>query len=146
MPEARGMDPEPTAIRAGHGVAIPVAEVEWRFSPSGGPGGQHANRAHTRVEATVDLTSVSGIPDDVRGRLIERLGAVVSVTVDDTRSQRRNRDLAIERLRERFQQALVRRRRRRPTRPSRRANQRRIESKRRRGATKRNRGRIRPDD
>ena len=65
-------------LSAGPGCRVPVEQVRWRFGPSGGPGGQHANRAHTRVEAELDLTSARGIDDEVRARLVARLGDTVS--------------------------------------------------------------------
>lgn len=142
MPEARWVDDPDETLRPGHGIVIPIAEIAWRFTTSGGPGGQHANRSNTRVEAMLDLSSVSGIPDEVRDRLVSKLGASVTVAVDDTRSQHRNRQLALERLAGRLAGALVRQKRRRPTAPSRGAEQRRLDSKRRRSQTKGGRGRV----
>lgn len=133
-------------LTPGDGVAIPVGEVQWRFSPSGGPGGQHANRASTRVEASLDLESVSGVPDAQRQRLLDRLGSTISVTVDESRSQHRNRQLALERLTARLLEGLEVPTQRRSTKPSRRSVRRRLEAKRRRGATKRRRGRVRRED
>ena len=78
---------------------IPAEELEWSFGPSGGPGGQHANRAHTRVELRFDLAVSRAFPDEVKRRIEKRLGTtVVSVSVDDTRSQWRNRTIARRRL------------------------------------------------
>jgi ribosome-associated protein len=115
---------------------VPVEEVRWRFGPSGGPGGQHANRANTRVEAELDLTSARGIDDQIRARLVRRLGVTVRVVVDRHRSQVRNRERALDEIERRIQEALVEQAARRPTRPRRGAVERRLEAKRRRGARK----------
>ena len=123
-------------LSGGPGCCIPASEVSWRFGPSGGPGGQHANRAHTRVEAELDLTSARGIDDEVREVLVGRLGTTIRVVVDRTRSQDRNRELALGKLEERLQEARVEQRRRRPTRPGRRAVERRLTAKKQRAARK----------
>jgi ribosome-associated protein len=110
--------------------------VTWRFGPTGGPGGQHANRAHTRVEAELDLRSVRGIADDIRERLVSRLGPRLRVVVDRHRSQARNRERALDEMELRIREALVVQRSRRPTRPRRGAVERRLEAKRQKGARK----------
>ena len=115
---------------------MPVEEVRWRFGPSGGPGGQHANRANTRVEAELDLTSARGIDDQIRARLVRQLGATVRVVVDRHRSQVRNRERALDEIERRLQEALVEQAVRRPTRPRRGAVERRLKAKRQRGARK----------
>lgn len=122
--------------------SIPAAELEWRFDPSGGPGGQHANRSATRVELTFDVATSASVPEELRPRLLRRLGSrarggVVTVSVDDTRSQWRNRAIARRRLAEILADALVERRPRLPTKPSPQAAQRRLEAKRRRAEKKR---------
>ena len=99
-------------------------------------GGQHANRAHTRVEAELDLTTARGIDHEVRVRLVQRLGSSVRLVVDRHRSQARNRERALDEIERRLQDALVERAPRRPTRPRRGAVERRLEAKRRRGARK----------
>jgi ribosome-associated protein len=137
--------PDGTVLDAGPGCRIPVDEVRWRFGPSSGPGGQHANRAHTRAEATLDLVTAAGIDEAVRRRLVERLGAEVRVVADETRSQHRNRAAALERLEARLRSALVVRARRRPTRPGRGAVERRLSEKRRTADRKRQR-QVRPED
>jgi ribosome-associated protein len=124
--------------------AIPLDELEWRFSGSGGPGGQHANTSNTRVELRFDVARSPSLEPRQRERLLERLGLVVRVVVTDTRSQSRNRELALERLRQRLAAALRTTRARRPTAPSSVARRRRVEAKRRRGELKRQR-RARPD-
>ena len=123
-------------LSAGPGCRVPASEVTWRFGPTGGPGGQHANRAHTRVEAELDLRSVRGIADDIRERLVSRLGPRLRVVVDRHRSQARNRERALDELELRIQEALVVQRSRRPTRPRRGAVERRLEAKRQKGARK----------
>ena len=132
-------------LDAGPGCRVPVEEVRWRFGPSSGPGGQHANRAHTRAEAALDLVTASGIDEVVRRRLVERLGAELRVVVDETRSQHRNRSIALVRLEERLRAATVVRARRRPTRPGKGAVERRLAEKHRSSQRKRDR-RVGPDD
>lgn len=123
---------------------IPAAELEWRFTTSGGPGGQHANRSNTRAELVFDLAASEAFPPDVADRMRRRLDAdVVVVTAGDSRSQYRNRMLARARLRERLLDAMKQARPRRPTRPSGASRRRRLETKRSRGETKRLR--RRPD-
>lgn len=123
---------------------MPASEVGWRFDPSGGPGGQHANRASTRVEAVIDLTTAGDMGSDVRRRLVDRYGSGLRAVVDDTRSQARNRDIALDRLEALLRDGLVVAKPRKPTRPSGAARRRRLEDKRRRSGTKRGRGRIDP--
>ncbi len=125
------------------GVTIPRADLRERFGASGGPGGQHANKAATRVELTWEIGDAAHLSPAVRDRLLERLGPVVRVVADDERSQLRNRALAEERLVGRVRAALHVEAPRRPTRPSRRAVARRLDAKRRRSDTKSNR--RRPD-
>ena len=123
-------------LSAGPGCRVPASEVTWRFGPTGGPGGQHANRAHTRVEAELDLRSVRGIAADIRERLVSRLGPRLRVVVDRHRSQARNRERALDEMELRIREALVVQRSRRPTRPRRGAVERRLEAKRQKGARK----------
>ena len=123
-------------LSAGPGCRVPASEVTWRFGPTGGPGGQHANRAHTRAEAELDLRSVRGIADDIRERLVSRLGPRLRVVVDRHRSQARNRERALDEMELRIREALVVQRSRRPTRPRRGAVERRLEAKRQKGARK----------
>jgi len=126
------------------GGEVPASAVAWRFDPSGGPGGQHANRSSTRVEAVVDLTTAGDVELEVRERLVARFGAELRVVVDDTRSQARNREIALDRLEARLRDGLAVAKPRKPTRPSRAARARRMQAKRRRSETKRGRGRIDP--
>jgi ribosome-associated protein len=123
--------------------AIPLDELEWRFSGPGGPGGQHANTSNTRVEVRFDVAGSSSLSERQRARLVERLGPVVRVVAADTRSQARNRELALSRLRERLADGLRTRRARRATAPTAAGRRRRLEAKRRRSDLKRQR-RMRP--
>jgi ribosome-associated protein len=130
-------------LRVAPGCVIREDEIRWRFLTSGGPGGQHANRAATRVEARFDVAASRSLDEAQRERIIAKLGPVVTVAVDDTRSQGRNRRLAVQRLCSRLARALDRPAPRRPTKPSKRAAERRLEAKRHRSETKRGR-RLRP--
>ena len=122
------------------------SEVEWRFSASGGPGGQHVNTSNTKAEAIVDLEQMT-LPEWARQRLTERLGPVVSVTASDTRSQARNRDLALDRLAERLREGLKPPPPpRRATKPSKAAAARRLDEKRQRGEVKQQRRRPAGDE
>lgn len=118
-------------------LVIPAAELRWRFDPSGGPGGQHANKAATRAELAWDVTASRAVGDALRQTLFERLGATVTVTADDTRSQWRNRQLARRRLAELLRQSMRRPTPRRATRPTASARRSRLDAKRRRGEVKR---------
>jgi ribosome-associated protein len=113
------------------------SEVAFRFSRSSGPGGQHAQKSSTRVEALFDVAESSGLTERERALVLERLGPVVRAVAQDERSQLRNRELATERIIEQLREAAKVRRPRRPTAPSRASQERRLEEKRRRGATKR---------
>jgi ribosome-associated protein len=126
-------DPMPIGGRA----AIPLGDVEMRASRSSGPGGQHANVTASRIEASLDLTTCGGLDPDQRRRLISRLGPRVTAVAQDTRSQWRNRELALERLQRRLELALAPVRVRRRTRPTSASVQRRLQSKRRQSERKR---------
>jgi ribosome-associated protein len=132
-------------LRVDRRVVLPLSEIEWRFGPSGGPGGQHANRANTRAEARFDIAGSPSLDERDRARLVERLGPEVRSVADEERSQVRNRALALDRLRGRLAAALVIERPRRPTKPSRAAKQRRLDEKRRRSEVKEARRRPPPD-
>jgi ribosome-associated protein len=118
------------------GLVIPGTELAERFMPSGGPGGQHANRASTRVELRFDAARSAALSRSQRERIVERLGEEVRVVVDEERSQARNRDIARGRLAARLRSALARDAPRRPTRPSRASRERRIKEKKRRAELK----------
>jgi ribosome-associated protein len=118
---------------------IALDELEWRFTPSGGPGGQHANKASTRVEVRFDVEASPSLGPRQRERLLDKLGPVVRIVADDERSQLRNRTVALERLRARLAEGLHVDKPRRATAPSKSAEQRRLEAKKRRSSTKRDR-------
>lgn len=129
-------------LRITDAITIPEKELRWRFLPSGGPGGQHANRAASRAELLFDVESSSAFDESTRRRVLARLGGraaggVVSVADDSTRSQWRNRQRARARLAAMLREALRAERPRKPTRPSREARRRRLVDKRRRSETKR---------
>jgi ribosome-associated protein len=130
-------------VRAG--LAIPLAEIELRTSRSSGPGGQHANVTASRVEAVFDVVASSALSDAQKERITARLGPHVSASAQDTRSQARNRELALQRLAARLAHALELRRPRTATRPTKASKRRRLEGKRRRGDIKRGR-RWKPDE
>jgi ribosome-associated protein len=123
-------------LRVGRRLVIPAAELEWRFSASGGPGGQHANTANTRVELIFDVAGSAALGPRQRARLLERLGPRVRVVVSEERSQARNRQIAVERLAQRLTEALHVERSRRPTVPTRASRERRLRAKQLRGARK----------
>jgi ribosome-associated protein len=125
------------SIQVTRTVAIPVSEIELRFSRSSGPGGQHAQKTETRVEATFDVEASVGLTAAQKARVLQRAGSVLRAVAQDERSQARNRELAVERLVEALRQALRVQRRRRPTKPTAAARERRLEQKRRRSQTKR---------
>jgi ribosome-associated protein len=128
-------------LRVTSSLRIPMHELEWRFTASGGPGGQHANTANTRVELRFDVAGSPSLGPRQRARLLERLGPHVRVVVSDERSQARNRQLALDRLGQRLVEALRVERVRRPTRPTAGAKERRLQSKRHQGERKRLRAR-----
>jgi ribosome-associated protein len=123
-------------MELGHGAAVPLAEVEIRTSRSSGPGGQHANVTASRVEAVFDVAASQALNDEHKRRICARHGPRVTAVAQDSRSQARNRELALARLQRRLAAALVPPRVRRATKPSRAARQRRLDAKRRRGELK----------
>jgi ribosome-associated protein len=126
------------------GLAIPLAEIELRASRSSGPGGQHANVTASRVEAVFDVAASNTLSEAQKARVTARLGPRVTAAAQDTRSQVRNRDLALERLAARLAHALEVRRPRTPTRPTKASKRRRVDDKKRRGEIKRARRRPEP--
>jgi len=125
-------------------LSIPLREVELRASRSSGPGGQHANVTDSRIEAVFDAAASPSLEEAQRRLIEERLGPVVTAVAQDARGQARNRELALERLREKLAAALEVSPSRRKTRPSRGARERRLASKRKRAERKR--ARRPPDD
>jgi ribosome-associated protein len=128
------MDGDGLELRGG--VTIPLGEIELRASRSSGPGGQHANVTASRVEAVFDVAASTALSERDRTRLLERLGPRVTAVAQDARSQLRNRELALERLRAKLDDGLRVRRPRRPTAPSAAARERRLASKRAAAARK----------
>jgi len=118
-------------------LALPLAEIELRFSRSSGPGGQHAQKTETRVEAVFDVEASATLSAAQKRRLAARAGTVVRAVAQDERSQWRNRELALERLAEAIRAGLRVERKRRPTEPSPEARERRLEEKRHRARVKR---------
>jgi ribosome-associated protein len=124
------------AIRVTRSVLLPVSEIAIRVSRSSGPGGQHAQKSSTRVEASLDVEGSAAMTETQKRRVVARAGGVLRAIAQDERSQARNLELAIERLVEKLREALAVPRRRKPTTPSARARERRLEQKRRRARTK----------
>ena len=125
---------------------IPDYELTWKFTTSGGPGGQHANKAATRVELTWVIEESVILTASQRSRLTEQVGPVLRVVVDAERSQLRNREIAEARLADRINTALTRTKKRRATRPTRGSQRRRVQAKRQRSETKANRRKPSVDD
>ncbi len=132
------------SIRVTRSVLLDPDEIELRVSRSSGPGGQHANKAETRVEAVFDVEASASLSPAQKRRVVGRAGPVLRAVAQDERSQSRNRELAVERLVAKLADALRVERRRVPTRPSTAARERRLTDKRRRGGVKR--GRATPAD
>jgi ribosome-associated protein len=127
------------SIRVTRSVVVPRSEIELRTSRSSGPGGQHAQKSETRVEAVFDVTSSSALTDVQKRRVLGRAGPVLRAVAQDERSQLRNKELATERLVAMLREALRMERKRVPTKPTEAAKQRRLDDKRRRGELKRQR-------
>ena len=125
------------SIRVTRSVALPLSEVVLRTSRSSGPGGQHAQKSETRVEAVFDVTSSAALTETQKRRVVARAGPVLRAVAQDERSQARNRELALERLAAALREALRVQRARVPTRPTAAARERRLEEKKRRGQVKR---------
>ena len=127
-------------------VVLPLSQIEIRTSRSSGPGGQHANVTASRVEAVLDVAESDALSDEQKRRVMARCGPRIVAVAQDTRSQARNRELALERLRSRLASALAVQRKRKATRPTRAAKERRLDAKRQAGERKRARRRPRSDD
>lgn len=132
-------DGEGERVRVTRSVLLPLAEVELRVSRSSGPGGQHAQKSSTRVEAVFDVEASKTLSARQKRRVLARAGSVLRAVAQDERSQLRNRELAVERLVEKLREALAVPRRRVPTVPTAAARERRLAAKRRRGEIKRGR-------
>jgi ribosome-associated protein len=128
---------ERDSIRVTRSVVIPLAEIELRFSRSSGPGGQHAQKSETRVEAVFDVEASDSLTEAQKRRVIGRAGPVIRAIAQDERSQSRNRELAIERFAQQLREALRVERKRIATEPTAAAKERRLNEKRRRSELKR---------
>ena len=125
------------SIRVTRSVVLPLSEIELQVSRSSGPGGQHAQKAETRVVAVFDVEGSDALTETQKRRVIARAGPVLRAVAQDERSQSRNRELAVERLAEALRDALRMERKRVPTKPTAAARERRLEQKKRRSKTKR---------
>jgi ribosome-associated protein len=128
---------ERESIRVTRSVSIPLSEIDFRTSRSSGPGGQHAQKSETRVEALFDVEASSALTDRQKHRVGRKAGPVLRAVAQDERSQARNRELAVERIADALREALHVERKRVPTKPSKAAVERRLEQKRRRSQQKR---------
>lgn len=128
-------------------LAIPMSELQFRFSTSGGPGGQHVNKTATRVTLLFDIAGSPSLDDEIRSRLLDRLAnrldrqGVLQLSVQDSRSQWQNRQQAIARMQSVLSEALIDKPERRPTQPSQTAKEGRLTEKRKRGTLKKSRQR-----
>ena len=125
------------SIRVTRTVTVPLAEIELRTSRSSGPGGQHAQKSETRVEAVFDVDASAALSPAQKKRVVAKAGPVLRAVAQDERSQLRNKELAVERLAAALREALRVPRRRLPTKPTAASKERRLEEKKRRGETKR---------
>jgi ribosome-associated protein len=130
------------SIRVTRSVVLPLSDVRFRTSRSSGPGGQHAQKSETRVEAVFDVESSEALTEAQKRRVLAKAGPVLRAISQDERSQSRNRELALERVVEQLRAALRVERKRVATRPTAAARERRLEQKRRRSETKRLRKRL----
>jgi ribosome-associated protein len=130
------------SIRVTRSVVLPLSDVRFRTSRSSGPGGQHAQKSETRVEAVFDVESSEALTDAQKRRVLAKAGPVLRAIAQDERRQLRNRELALERLVEQLRAALRVERKRVATRPTAASRERRLEQKRRRSETKRLRRRL----
>jgi ribosome-associated protein len=127
---------ERESIAVTRSVLLPLPEVEFRVSRASGPGGQHAQKSSTRVEATFDVQGSAALTEAQKRRVLARAGPVLRAVAQDERSQLRNRELALERLVAKLQEALQVPRRRVATTATAAARERRLETKKRRSRTK----------
>jgi ribosome-associated protein len=141
-----------SALRITDNVSIPMSELQFRFARSSGPGGQHVNRSATQVELLFDVANSPSLNEAQRQRVLRRLRSridkegVLHLVSQETRSQLRNREEVVERFQALMREALRVPKRRLPTRPTRAARERRLEEKRRRSETKRDRRPVQPDE
>ena len=137
------------SLRINKQLAIPRAELTFRFSRSSGPGGQHVQKSSTRVELLFDVENSPSLTDSQRARVLDKLGryvdssGVLHLTSQSERSQLRNREEVVARFQSLMHQALKRRKRRRPTRPTAASKEERLRKKKKRSEVKQGRGQIR---
>jgi ribosome-associated protein len=128
-------------------LQIPTSELQFRFSGSSGPGGQHVNKTATKVTLLFDVLHSPSLTDEQRSLLLEKLGqrlnkeGVLLVQAQDSRSQLRNRDTAVARFKSLLKQALTKTKKRKKTKPSQTAVEKRLTEKKKRGERKRERRR-----
>jgi ribosome-associated protein len=134
-------DPDERGVRVSARILIPDSELSWRFSGSGGPGGQHANTANTKVDLRFDVARSEAISPVQRQRLLHRYGPEIRVVEVGQRSQARNRDAAVRRLAQKVREGLVVAPTRRATRPGRGAVERRLTAKKQKSQRKSSRRR-----
>lgn len=134
-----GQGPVRDRVRVNRTLSLPFREISFKASRSSGPGGQHANKSETRIEATFDVMASETLTDAQKQRIVEKAGPVLKAVAQDERSQLRNKELAAERIAKLVAQALKTQRKRVPTKPSEGAVQRRIDEKRHRSEIKRHR-------
>jgi ribosome-associated protein len=133
-------------------VSVPLAELDFRFSRSSGPGGQHAQKSSTRVELLFDVANSPSLNDEQRARVLKRLtgyvdsAGVLHLTSQSERSQWRNREHTIARFQELMQRALKKQKRRKPTRPTAASREKRLRAKRKQSEKKQGRGRVRAEE
>ncbi|MGD9144270.1 MAG: alternative ribosome rescue aminoacyl-tRNA hydrolase ArfB [Anaerolineae bacterium] len=133
-------------------LSIPEAELSFRFSRSSGPGGQHAQKSSTRVELLFDLANSPSLTDTQRTRALKGLAGyvdsagVLHLTAQSERSQLRNREEVVARFQSLLRQALKRKKRRKPTKPTAKSKERRLQEKRRRSEKKKTRGKVQEVD
>lgn len=146
MVVVNGDDAQRDTLRVTSSVRVPIDEIAVRYETSGGAGGQHANRSHTRVELSFDVSASVAFSEAQRERVIAKLGRVVYAGAADSRSQTRNRELALERLAQKLAAALHVDAARRATRPTKSSARRRLDAKRQTGERKSLRRRPAIDD
>lgn len=136
---------EEQLLEINNDLSIPMSELFFRFSTSGGPGGQHANRAATRVTVLFNVALSPSLNEEIRAKIMKRLAAridkegILTVSAQDSRSQHQNRELAIARLQMMLADALKERKKRRKTKPSAASQEERLAIKKRRSQLKENR-------
>ena len=136
---------EDNLIQITEDIAIPISELEFKFSPSRGPGGQHVNRAHTRVTLRFNIAESPSIDESARAQLLQALAGrldkqgALRITAQDSRSQSQNRQLAIARLVTLLSDALLQPSERIPTAPTAVSAQKRLAAKKQRGRRKQER-------